>query len=263
MLTPIPIDRISPPSSEDFLKKYSRAGRPVIITGLTSEWAGMNLWTPRYFVQKFGDAKATSVPLKGGKLDISLDEGVRLKTIALRDCVAIIEADNLDNSHAITMAMDNVDSFLESEYQVPAYCKRGRFLKKQLMISPRGVVTPLHQDLPENLFVMLRGKKHLTLFSPLDSVYPHSRFSRLPNYSQIDVFEPDYSRFPKLKNAQPYTADLAAGETLFIPSFWWHHVHHVDACISLAFWWSHGWKVPVTAAAAIYAGLRKMGNYSA
>jgi hypothetical protein len=92
---------------------------------------------------------------------------------------------------------------------------------------------------------MVKGKKRITLFAPGSGVYPNSRLSKLPNHAQFDPENPDYVRFPKAKNIQPYIADLKGGESLFIPSFWWHHFHNIEPSIAVNFWWGQGWKLSI------------------
>ena len=56
---------------------------------------------------------------------------------------------------------------------------------------------------------------------------------------QVDFFAPDSdrTRFPRFGAAQPYEAVLSAGELLFIPQYWWHHIENTsEGCVSLNFW---------------------------
>lgn len=57
------------------------------------------------------------------------------------------------------------------------------------------------------------------------------------NWSNIvEVFNPDYARFPKLADAVCHEVVLDAGEMLFIPKFWWHAVSHLaDLTLSVNF----------------------------
>ncbi len=134
------------------------------------------------------------------------------------------------------------------------YCEGGRFLTSRIFLGPAGTLSPLHQDLPENLHVMVKGKKRIILFSPSSPVYP-ARFSELPNHARVDPEKPDYERFPGFSKAQPYTVDLEAGETLFLPSLWWHHFHNLAPSMAVNFWWPTGWKLPLVGAMVVY---RKM-----
>jgi hypothetical protein len=45
----------------------------------------------------------------------------------------------------------------------------------------------------------------------------------------VDVDHPDFSKFPRLKEATGYQSIIHPGETLFIPSGYWHHMVYEEA----------------------------------
>lgn len=262
MLAPIPIHRISPPSIAEFYKNYVRANRPVVISNMVDDWPALQLWSNDYFAQAYGDTLVTVQRLRDGKVDLSTDKGVNAGQMALRNAIETIKHAPLDNNWLISSEVSTFPPQIRKEYHVPAYCADGRFLTSRLFISPAGMRSTMHQDLPENIYVMVKGVKRIILFAPGDPVYHYSRFSKLLNHAQADPEHPDYERFPKFRNAQPYITDLRAGEVLFIPTFWWHHIRHLEASVSINFWWSRGWMVPLGWAGMTYARLRKIGNHS-
>jgi hypothetical protein len=52
--------------------------------------------------------------------------------------------------------------------------------------------------------------------------------------SKVDPINPDYERFPAMKGATGFETTLLHGETIFIPSLWWHYIRYVDGGFSLA-----------------------------
>jgi hypothetical protein len=60
--------------------------------------------------------------------------------------------------------------------------------------------------------------------------------------SLVSLRQPDLTRFPKFRNAlaAALTAELHAGDAIFIPSLWWHHVQSLDAFNVLVNYWWHG-----------------------
>ncbi|CAM6004744.1 unnamed protein product [Sphagnum balticum] len=256
MLSPIAIDRISPPSFEDFQHNYLKANRPIVITGLVNQWPALKNWDFEYFSKNFGDVKAGAFSLIGGECDLNTERGSKLESVSVAESISSITEGRLDNGWAIATPVSIFPTKFQKDYYPPPYCADGKFLRSMTFLGPKGTITSLHHDLPENLYVMVKGKKRIMLFAPSSPVYPNSPFSKLPNHSKIDAEAPDYERFPRVKNAQPYYVDLVAGETLFIPSLWWHHLRNLEPSIAVNFWWAQGWKLPIAWAAATYKRLR-------
>jgi ribosomal protein L16 Arg81 hydroxylase len=71
-------------------------------------------------------------------------------------------------------------------------------------------------------------------------VYPNSFFDGVPNGCSVDVEHPDYARFPRLREAEMFVAELDPGDVIYIPRGWWHHVRTLDLSIAVNFWWASG-----------------------
>jgi hypothetical protein len=252
MQSPILIERIDPPSISSFYEEYVHKSKPVVIKGLAEDWPAMQKWGLGYFAQNFATVDAGVIKIKGVECDLNTYQGSKLGNEPIGKTIDLIAKGVLDGGAVIAAPVDDFPAELQLDYRAPIYCKDGAFLRSRVFIGPPGTVTSLHQDLPENLYVMVKGKKKITLFPPQSPVYPNSRFSKLPNHAQVDVNKPDYDAFPKFAYAQPYVVELTAGETLFIPSFWWHHLQNGETSMAVNFWWSYGWKLPIAWAAAMY-----------
>ncbi|XP_071802944.1 hypoxia-inducible factor 1-alpha inhibitor-like [Asterias amurensis] len=112
----------------------------------------------------------------------------------------------------------------------------------QLWVGTKGNVTPLHYDRNHGLLAQIVGRKELILFSHEDTpnLYPHVSYSERAHTSRVDlrkVYAEEDKRFPRLKNAQPYTCTLQPGELLYMPPFWWHDVTSLDDCVSVTLPW--------------------------
>ena len=53
------------------------------------------------------------------------------------------------------------------------------------------------------------------------------------NYYMLDA-GPDYDKFPALKLAQGVEATLEHGDTLFMPSGWWHHMEYLESGFAMS-----------------------------
>ncbi|XP_073683695.1 bifunctional peptidase and (3S)-lysyl hydroxylase JMJD7 isoform X2 [Garra rufa] len=53
----------------------------------------------------------------------------------------------------------------------------------------------------------------------------------------LDPLNPDYERYPSYKLAKPVRCIVKAGEMLYLPSLWFHHVQQSHGCIAVNFWY--------------------------
>lgn len=119
-------------------------------------------------------------------------------------------------------------------------------------------LSAVHKDPYENLYCVVRGAKRFTLLPPGDILwmyereYPSYRYrsraddpdafdivpdaagdggdgasSRVP-WIPVDPTKPDLSRFPLFANATPVTVTVRAGEVLYLPALWYHHVEQEE-----------------------------------
>ena len=111
----------------------------------------------------------------------------------------------------------------------------------QLWAGHGGGATPLHFDSIHNFLSQVAGRKQVLLFPPAQTwnLYPYAVGHPMDNFSMVDVEAPDVGRFPALARARALEAELAPGEVLWLPRFWWHYVKQLDAPsenLSLNFW---------------------------
>lgn len=113
----------------------------------------------------------------------------------------------------------------------------------RLWLGNRAVV-PAHMDHADNIALVLAGRRTFTLFPPeqVANLYigPLQSAPTGAPISLVDVLAPDYARFPRYRLAEQaaFQATLVAGEALFLPALWWHHVQALDDLnLLLNYWW--------------------------
>jgi hypothetical protein len=256
------VSRVSALSKIEFYNKYVKKSQPVIFTDIAKEWRGVKTWSLDFFQQKYGEKEASIMRLKDGKADPDTYSDESSNHVPVSTIIKEVKKGISKTSMVLASSTDPFYPELEKDIEIPVYCKGGKFFRSRIYIGPKGLVTTLHQDLPENLYVVAVGSKHITLFPPGDRkwLYANSIFSKHPNFARYNPDEPDATKFPLAKNAHPLEVHLQAGEVLYIPSLWWHHIRNTEDSIALNFWWSVGWKTVVAWGAALY---KKIYNHVA
>ncbi|XP_033633664.1 bifunctional peptidase and (3S)-lysyl hydroxylase Jmjd7-like [Asterias rubens] len=119
-------------------------------------------------------------------------------------------------------------------------------------------VTSMHKDHYENLYCVISGQKHFILHPPTDlpyipyGTYPAARY-KVTNGEDFDVMDepdvgevpwipidpvlPNLERWPKYGNSKPVHCTVHAGDVLYLPSLWFHHVRQEHATIAVNFWY--------------------------
>ncbi|HVF94565.1 MAG TPA: cupin-like domain-containing protein [Sphingomonas sp.] len=101
-----------------------------------------------------------------------------------------------------------------------------------------------HNDVPDNLACVAVGRRRFTLFpreqfrnlylGPVDNT-PAGRA-----VSMVDFHAPDFAAHPRFRDALDHAqvAELEAGDALYIPAMWWHHVEGLAAFnVLVNYWW--------------------------
>jgi lysine-specific demethylase 8/hypoxia-inducible factor 1-alpha inhibitor (HIF hydroxylase) len=99
-----------------------------------------------------------------------------------------------------------------------------------LWLGPSGHTEPLHFDTGDGTLMQLHGSKRVLLFPPTQTrnlyPFPFAKGPIPPWFSQVDVAQPDFNRFPRLRTAlnNAIVVTIVPGDVLYIPVHWWHEV---------------------------------------
>lgn len=228
-----PIDRVKTISKEDFYNNYVRKQKPVVIEKLTEDWPAYEKWKLNYIKEIAGD-----------------------KTVPLYDDRPVSHKDGFNEAHA-TMKMGEYIDLLQSQptnyriflynlmKEVPALKNDFRWpdiglnLIRQLPMLFFGgenskVFIHFDIDYSNILHFHFHGKKRCILFAPDQTPFlykvPHSLISR----EDIDFDNPDFDKWPALKQAKGFVADLEHGEMLYMPEGYWHYMKYLTAGFSMS-----------------------------
>ncbi|MFL6550623.1 MAG: cupin-like domain-containing protein, partial [Povalibacter sp.] len=103
------------------------------------------------------------------------------------------------------------------------------------------VRTQTHNDRDHNLACVIAGRRRFLLFPPeqVGNLYI-GPLDNPPPLSLVNPESPDFDRYPRFRQAlsRACVAHLDAGDAIFIPKYWWHHVTSLDPYNAMVnYWW--------------------------
>jgi len=103
-------------------------------------------------------------------------------------------------------------------------------------MGPKDTWTPLHADVFRSYSwsINICGRKKWILFPPKDVEYLKDKNGNTIYNIQSQI---DNQKFPNYYKTTPIVCIQEAGETIFVPSNWWHQVHNLEDTISI----NHNW----------------------
>lgn len=232
-------------TSEEFREEYLLPRKPVIFKDLIKDWPATSKWTFDWFRKNYG---YLDVPLYGNDFH---DSGKHYMTpkhhMKFADYLTLIENEPTE----LRMFLYNIFNHapeLINDFSMPDIV--GGFSKRYyfMFFGGEGSSVNLHYDIDcSHVFLsQFQTRKKVYLFAPEQGKFLYHQPFTVK--SQMDVNNPDYERYPALKYVKGYTETLHHGETLFIPSEYWHHIEYVDGGFGLALRAYTDWKMKVHAA---------------
>lgn len=227
------VERVKTISKEDFIKLYFKPQKPLVIESLIEDWPAYTKWNFEYMKEVAGD-----------------------KMVPLYDDRPVDYKDGFNEAHA-KMKMNEYIDLLRREptmyriflwnilKEVPKlqndfeYPDLGLKLMKglpMLFFGGKNSHTFMHYDIDlANIFHFhFEGKKQCILFDQAQSKYlykvPHSLIPR----EDIDFANPDFNKWPALKKAKGYIAELNHGEVLYMPEGYWHYMKYLTPGFSMS-----------------------------
>ena len=231
------IERRSGISGNEFLEKYYSANRPVILCDLMSYWQAPKKWTPEYLKATCGNEMVEIMAARESNPEYETDDGPHRKNVKFSEFVDMVASGRETNDYYLTarnnfFAREGTRAILKDIETFTEYLKETNGEGVYLWYGPKGTVTPLHHDSMNIFMAQVQGRKQVKLIpsSEIELVY-----NNYAVYSQVDLANPDFEKFPKFRYANIIDLELAPGEVLFLPVGWWHWVKSLDTAITVAF----------------------------
>ena len=235
-----PLPRVAGSSRSEFFERYVAARRPVVLAGLVRDWPAVERWSLDFLADACPAVPITTAQLADGVVVMDRRRGLIQEPEQLKAFIDALRAGARDRY--MMAPISELPEELRADAPPPAHLNGTTIQNAKVWIGPAGTVSSLHRDLADNLHAQVSGRKRFTLVAPGQSacVYPNSIFDGVPNGCRVDVEQPDYARFPRLREAEMRVAELAPGDVIYIPRGWWHHVRAVELSIAVNFWWARG-----------------------
>ncbi|CAM2801881.1 cupin-like domain-containing protein [Chryseobacterium flavum] len=239
-----PIDVVDDISKEDFYEKYLKPRRPVVIKNMAKKWPAYQKWTMEYMKEVVGDVE---VPLyDSSKADPSAPINASAAKMKFGDYIDLIQREPTDLRIFLFDPIKYAPKLLE-DYISPKELMGG-FLDKypNMFFGGKGSVTFLHFDIDmAHIFhTHFNGRKHILLFDYKwkERLYqiPYATYA-LEDYN---IENPDFTKFPALDGVEGIECFLEHGDTLFMPTGWWHWMKYLDGSFSISLRaWDKSWAV--------------------
>jgi len=231
MLELQPVERRTGLTPETFAKEFLHPMLPVVLTDLTADWPARKKWTIEHFKHQHGHLQVPVVSnnySKPGKGYMAPD-----RVISFGEFLEIIESGPTD-LRIFLWNIFRVAPELRPDFKIPTLM--GGFVDELpfMFFGGQGSKVALHYDIDMShvFLTQLHGRKRVLLFAPDQSrnLYRHP----FTVASYVDLNNPDYSQYPALAYAQGYEVMLQPGETLFMPSGYWHYIEYTDGGYSIS-----------------------------
>jgi len=249
----IPEITVSGPAGLDTVLR--QAEQPFVVRGLVRDWplvqAGLKSARDArdYLLRRRRDVRFTvsvGEPDSGGRLFYDSEMRMNFRTVQakLPEIFAQIDAvEGRADAPPVYLASVNMHTFFTGLHEDNHVDLGERDCSASIWIGTRTRIAA-HNDVPRNLACVAAGRRRFTLF-------PREQFRNLylgpVDYtpagravSMVDFHAPDFARFPRFREALKHaqTAELEAGDAIYIPSLWWHHVEGLDDFnILVNYWW--------------------------
>ncbi|RDB22522.1 JmjC domain-containing protein 7 [Hypsizygus marmoreus] len=273
----------TPPSALHF-SRLVHISRPVVIKGF--QVPASNLWSDEYLIERMGTREISIAVTPNGLADaVTRGPDNRLyfaeplvEQMTMEKFLSRLSPGSVVNDseiHYLQSQNGNLyaSGYFEGDLQPPSefdplrpdvpsdipWCSEAFDRTPDavnLWIGDSRSITSIHSDPYENIYTVVRGAKHFTLFPPTDGwsmdehIYPHATYKRSAVTSAL-MLEPSSPttevRWSSISDphipgvlppdVHPVYITLGPGDTLYLPAGWWHHVQQSEITIALNWWY--------------------------
>ncbi len=229
------IDRIDADISvKEFRERYYKPQIPVLIKGLANKQPAGEKWSIDFFKETMGhhEVELFDNRNKEHEKTTALNGDVKMP---LKDYLEIIEKDEYTPLRMFVYDMFKLNPALRDDFRCPDLVKGKLGKLGFFFMGGKDTEVRLHFDVDYNsvLLTQFYGSKRIVLVAP----EYHDLMYKLPfnTHSNVDLDNPDYDKHPGLQYVKGYDFIQEEGDSLFMPSGYWHYNTYLEGGIAVSY----------------------------
>ena len=227
------VERVKTISKKDFLNDFVRPQVPVVIDNLVHDWPAIEKWNFNYLREKVGDKV---VPLYDDR-PVDYKDGFNEPHAKMKmsEYIDLLEREPTRYRIFLYNVLKEVPE-LQKDFDYPDIGLRLLKSLPMLFFGGEDSFTFMHYDidLANILHFHFQGEKECILFPFGEKKHLYKVPHSLITHESINFSDPDFEKWPALKNASGYRAHLSHGQTLYMPEGYWHYMRYLTPGFSMS-----------------------------
>lgn len=220
--------------SSSFYKLLS-TNQPAIINHIDFGFCS-KIWTLDYLSEKLANTRITIHESDSSDLNF-IEKNFKYQTCNFSDFASTLKSNykkpitkfvyfrSVAQTNAFKKPADIETDFpdIAQDFKIPEYIPKQKIFSTILRIASNNVQVWTHFDLYDNLLHQIIGTRRVILFEPKHSEYLYVRNDK-SRVNCLDDLESCINNFPLMSNVTFHQTTLMPGQSLYIPSCWWHNI---------------------------------------
>ncbi|MES2567465.1 MAG: cupin-like domain-containing protein [Bacteroidota bacterium] len=228
------IDTIETINTEKFNRFYFKTQKPVVIKGLSKNTEAAKKWSITYFKERLGDVVVDVYDNGNTKSAKSAFTVPDLK-MKFGDYLDILAKNEHTDLRIFLFDLFKYDAGLKKDFPCPELFRGMLDNIGHMFFGGKDTTVRIHYDIDMSnvLHTHFGGRKRVVLIAPEYSTFLYCL--PLNTYSLIDPDKPDYQKYPGLSYVKGYDFILEPGDSLFMPSGYWHYMTYLESSFSVSY----------------------------
>ncbi|MGQ0826872.1 MAG: cupin-like domain-containing protein [Bacteroidota bacterium] len=228
------IDVVENIGVKEFNQYYLNPQKPVVIKGLTKGKEAGCKWSIGYFKETMGDIIVDVYDNANKKSAKSAYTKADLK-MKFSDYLDVLSKNEHTDLRIFLFDLFKYNPQLKKEFPCPDLFKGVLDNVGHMFFGGKNTTVRIHYDIDMSnvLHTHFGGRKRVVLIAPEYSYLLYCL--PLNTYSLIDPNKPDYEKYPGLKYVKGYDFIIEPGDSLFMPSGYWHYMTYLESSFSVSY----------------------------